>query len=48
VNVKLGLQTSDYVEISGTGVRAGMPIVLDLSDNLHDGATIAVPSPSST
>ena len=44
--VRLGLQTSDYVEISGGGIRAGMPIVLNQTDNLHDGIALAVPTPS--
>ncbi len=47
-NVKLGLQTTDYVEISGGGVRAGMPIVLNQTDNLHDGVALAVSSPVPT
>ena len=45
-NVHLGLQTTDYVEISGGGVREGMPIVLNQTDNLHDGVALAVPSAS--
>jgi RND family efflux transporter MFP subunit len=48
-NVHLGLQTTEYVEVSGGGVHAGMPIVLNQTDNLHDGVALAVPtsSPSS-
>jgi RND family efflux transporter MFP subunit len=45
-NVELGLQTSDYVEISGRGLSAGMPIVLSQTDNLHDGAALSIPSPA--
>jgi HlyD family secretion protein len=46
ITVKLGLQTSDYVEISGNDVKEGTLIVRDQTDNLHDGAAIALPSPS--
>lgn len=48
-NVHLGLQTTEYVEVSGGGVHEGMPIVLNQTDNLHDGVALAVPtsSPSS-
>ena len=41
---KLGLQTSEYVEISGPGLRPGMSIVLNQTDNLHDGTVLALPS----
>jgi RND family efflux transporter MFP subunit len=44
--VHLGLQTTGYVEVSGGGIRAGMPIVLNQTDNLHDGLAVATPSPS--
>ena len=45
-NVHLGLQTTDYVEVSGGGLHEGMPIVLNQTDNLHDGVALAVPSAS--
>ena len=45
-SVKLGAQTSTYVEVSGDGLGAGTPIIVDQTDNLHDGTAIAVPSPS--
>lgn len=45
-NVTLGVQSGGYVEISGRGIRPGMPIVIDQTDNLHDGSAIAVPSAS--
>jgi RND family efflux transporter MFP subunit len=44
--VRLGLQAADYVEVSGGGVRPGMEIVLNQTDNLHDGAVVAVTSPA--
>jgi multidrug efflux pump subunit AcrA (membrane-fusion protein) len=44
--VRLGLQTSNYIEISGGGIRAGMPIVVNQTDNLHDGLPLDVPSPN--
>ncbi|MBD5657634.1 MAG: efflux RND transporter periplasmic adaptor subunit, partial [Candidatus Eremiobacteraeota bacterium] len=44
--VKLGAQTSDFVEILGSDIRAGMPIVLGQTDNLHDGIAVAAPTAS--
>jgi len=44
--VKLGLQTGDYVEVSGSGIAAGTRIVSDQTDNLHDGLAVATPGPS--
>jgi multidrug efflux pump subunit AcrA (membrane-fusion protein) len=46
LQVKLGLQTSEYVEVSGADLHAGMPIVLNQADNLHTGAVLAIPSAS--
>jgi RND family efflux transporter MFP subunit len=46
LTVKLGSQTSDEIEVSGSGLRAGMRIVVGQTDNLHDGAPLAVDSPS--
>jgi len=46
INVKLGLQTTDYVEIAGNDIKEGDLVIRDQSDNLHDGVAIAVPSPS--
>jgi HlyD family secretion protein len=47
-NVKLGAQTSDYVEVAGRDLHAGTLVLLDETDNLHDGVAIAVPSASPT
>lgn len=46
LEVRLGLQTDVYVAVSGEGLRPGMPIVLSQVDNLHDGATVRIPSPT--
>jgi multidrug efflux pump subunit AcrA (membrane-fusion protein) len=44
--VRLGFQGADYIEISGGGIRAGMPVVIGQTDNLRDGAPLAVVSPT--
>jgi multidrug efflux pump subunit AcrA (membrane-fusion protein) len=43
MTVRLGPQTDDDVAISGTGVHAGLSVVLGQVDNLHDGAILRLP-----
>lgn len=42
LTVKLGMQSNDYVEVSGSGVRAGAAVVLGITDNLRDGSKVTV------
>jgi RND family efflux transporter MFP subunit len=46
--VHLGLQTGDYVEITGAGIKPGTLALLDQTDNISDGMAIATPDPSGT
>jgi RND family efflux transporter MFP subunit len=47
ITVRLGAQTDDVIAIAGSGVRAGMSVVLSQVDTLHDGAVVTLPSPPS-
>lgn len=46
VAVKLGLETGTLAEISGPGVRAGIPVVTSQPNGLQDGAPVTVASPT--
>jgi RND family efflux transporter MFP subunit len=46
VAVKLGLETGTLAEISGSGVRAGIPVVTSQPNGLQDGAPVSVASPT--
>jgi HlyD family secretion protein len=46
VPVQVGLETGDLAEISGSGVRAGMPVVTSQPNGLQDGAPVSTASGS--
>jgi multidrug efflux pump subunit AcrA (membrane-fusion protein) len=45
IAVKLGLETDTLAEVSGSGVRAGMPVITSQPNGLQDGAPVSVASP---
>jgi RND family efflux transporter MFP subunit len=45
IAVKLGLETVTLAEVSGAGVRAGMPVITSQPNGLQDGAPVSVASP---
>ncbi len=46
VPVNVGLETGTLAEISGSGVRAGIPVITSQPNGLQDGAPVSVASPS--
>jgi RND family efflux transporter MFP subunit len=46
IPVKTGLETDTIAEISGSGVRAGMPIVTSQPNGLQDGAPVSTATPA--
>jgi RND family efflux transporter MFP subunit len=45
IPVKVGLESGDLAEVSGSGVRAGLPIINSQPNGLQDGAPVSTATP---
>ncbi len=48
IPVKVGLETGDLAEVSGSGVRAGLSIITSQPNGLQDGAPVSTATPPAT